>query len=779
MNASIFFVLLLVGCDGGESITDPGGTDPGSEEPPNEQVEELESQEGASWTLLQVDVGTESEESRSVQAIIDEDREVDATLSPDGTLYFLIPDLETGDYSVRFTEGENTWEFDLTVRESEENSSDETAREIVDELDSSGSEPTDAEEVLSEIESLEPEEQAKAEVFLSQNQSLVQELMDVLGESEVQSLSRLQERPQMVNVDEDVWVRTLAALEAASEAMTKMASLRESVEATPGIELALEFVDRVVESLLPVVDQLASATMESPIVYQGEGIRVESSTTGPPLSLTWETSDESLESWDAVTGESYRMQVEPLNFRTVRDSDIGHESSVVRSLVESYEAFRAGAAELYDESFDAYSEESDQVWPKIDEELILSMGTDDLELDISEVEPGLVEMTILPTDYQTELEQLETTLQFSLQLKDQSFELSVPVDVEVDPESIPEAPEFSRGWTVVDPALGSDPIHELVDIDFRDEMHGWAVGYDGSTDDGEGVAIYSNDRGRTWERDFDTETGENYRPVQVEYLSTGRAIAVTRNGVLLSRFDEESQWSVSDIASDLPFSGDVRFWTLETQDEDRWWLAGALVEGSDETQYTPILLRTDDGGESWSVVLDLSGEETGRFYSVFFLDEEVGWAAGPDNGVIYRTTDGGINWEKLTLEEFPEQMTHVTATRERVWLSGMDGYTARSEDGGESWYVNWFNQEDIEMIRFLDAIRGTGWMVGPSGVRESDVGGSIWNPVNRGLLGLGRPYDGYFTSIHVEEHGSVWFTGVRWSPEGGGGILVHRGFEVE
>ena len=66
-------------------------------------------------------------------------------------------------------------------------------------------------------------------------------------------------------------------------------------------------------------------------------------------------------------------------------------------------------------------------------------------------------------------------------------------------------------------------------------------------------------------------------------------------------------------------------------------MAGFLVTPTNEQT---IILNTTDGGNSWNYQFN---EPTGALYSIFFVDENNGWATG-NYGIILHTSNGGASW---------------------------------------------------------------------------------------------------------------------------------------
>ena len=69
--------------------------------------------------------------------------------------------------------------------------------------------------------------------------------------------------------------------------------------------------------------------------------------------------------------------------------------------------------------------------------------------------------------------------------------------------------------------------------------------------------------------------------------------------------------------------------------------------------------KTEDGGYTWVDQLNATG--VGGINDVFFLDEQMGYAAGDDRALL-KTMDGGVNWEFLSSANDPGILPPESAT---------------------------------------------------------------------------------------------------------------------
>jgi photosystem II stability/assembly factor-like uncharacterized protein len=98
-------------------------------------------------------------------------------------------------------------------------------------------------------------------------------------------------------------------------------------------------------------------------------------------------------------------------------------------------------------------------------------------------------------------------------------------------------------------------------------------------------------------------------------------------------------------------------------DPDHAWVAASSPGGSDLT--TVMVYRTADGGQTWQGGVPLSIQGGGGAGSLDFIDPQLGWliadlgaAAGHEAVEIFRTVDGGMQWQEVSLTSgYPDQST--------------------------------------------------------------------------------------------------------------------------
>ena len=93
---------------------------------------------------------------------------------------------------------------------------------------------------------------------------------------------------------------------------------------------------------------------------------------------------------------------------------------------------------------------------------------------------------------------------------------------------------------------------------------------------------------------------------------------------------------------------------------------------------------------TWQPVPDIYSNPNGqRFDDVFFLDENLGWAANGFYAAVYKTTDGGLNWsEQLNETNIPGNyyFRNIEFLNEDIGFIGtLNGTVFKTIDGGVNW----------------------------------------------------------------------------------------------
>ncbi len=218
----------------------------------------------------------------------------------------------------------------------------------------------------------------------------------------------------------------------------------------------------------------------------------------------------------------------------------------------------------------------------------------------------------------------------------------------------------------------------LTGVHFADSRLGWAVGHDG-------LILFSDDGGQSWRIQRDglaVQQQVNIESREVAHYNFASlrqqleaADEESRPALELALEDAELDLEDADIALEQPVFTSP-FMDVWFQDSTTGWAMGAFG----------TFVGTTDGGQHWTnlaAALDnpdefhlnaVTGDHKGR---VFIAGE---------GGVMFRSLDGGRNWE--TLEPFYEGSWFGAAyqpVNDTLFIFGLRGNLYRSTDFGSSW----------------------------------------------------------------------------------------------
>ena len=188
--------------------------------------------------------------------------------------------------------------------------------------------------------------------------------------------------------------------------------------------------------------------------------------------------------------------------------------------------------------------------------------------------------------------------------------------------------------------------------------------------------------------------------------------------------------------------------------------------GVTETQ----IVRTNDGGITWYNVTPQDVAETGSTVETFILDNQYAWVQKPDfnnfpnNGLLYHTTDGGLNWTISSTPFSGGDLSFIDVNN--GWMLADLGVGAGSnavavfqtKDGGATWtqaYTNDPNLPDAGDSLPLGGIKSdliplnmqTAWVSGVTYASGSvylfrtDDGGHTWSQVTLELPAGAENYE--------------------------------------
>jgi len=236
----------------------------------------------------------------------------------------------------------------------------------------------------------------------------------------------------------------------------------------------------------------------------------------------------------------------------------------------------------------------------------------------------------------------------------------------------------------------SNVSSDICSIGFVDSNTGWAVGK-------EGTILSTKDGGETWSMQ---KSPTNNHLFSVYFFDKNNGWAAGSFASVVHTIDGGATWVDQHQEVRKPLDAQLKkektvlvlkpqdptFNAIHAVDPDHVWIVG---------EYGTILYSSN-GGDSWQMqecrdIYPVVSEKewispVPSLYSVYFTNENNGWAVGMD-GIVLRTMNGGKNWEKLSspLAEGKPTLYRVKAIGNKAWAVGQYGEYMFSFDGGDNW----------------------------------------------------------------------------------------------
>ena len=201
-----------------------------------------------------------------------------------------------------------------------------------------------------------------------------------------------------------------------------------------------------------------------------------------------------------------------------------------------------------------------------------------------------------------------------------------------------------------------------------------------------------------------------------------RLVVVGERGHVLVSTDDGASWTQAEVPTRALLTA------VHMHDERTGWAVG----------HDAVILRTGDGGATWTLVHQAPEEEL-PLLDVWFRDDRTGFAVGA-YGYFLATDDGGETWTSRAIGEDDFHLNALVPVAgrspetqppepQRLYIAAEAGIAYRSDDGGETWselpspYAgSWFGGLAPDENRVLLAgLRGH--------LFRSEDGGDTWTEV--------------------------------------------------
>lgn len=202
---------------------------------------------------------------------------------------------------------------------------------------------------------------------------------------------------------------------------------------------------------------------------------------------------------------------------------------------------------------------------------------------------------------------------------------------------------------------------------------------------------------------------------------------------------------------------DVPIYSIFFVDENVGFAVGGQANcgGTGCTPIGSVVYKTINAGATWTkqIVPYLSSE----LNSVFFVNNQVGFAVGL--GLQLKTTNGGITWVPFEFE-FKGLMDKIAFVNSQTGFAmGLFGNVIKTVDQGQHW-IKAINSSDGHIYDFCFASEQVGYAAGQKEIVKTIDGGNTWSVLP------GSPSEIYFIHFADEKQGVAigkgHYTGGDW-----------------
>jgi len=171
-----------------------------------------------------------------------------------------------------------------------------------------------------------------------------------------------------------------------------------------------------------------------------------------------------------------------------------------------------------------------------------------------------------------------------------------------------------------------------------------------------------------------------------------------------------------------------------------------------------VVFLSNDAGSTWTKTVLGSY----AIYGISFADENNGVLCN-SYGEIYKTTDGGVTWNKLTLGVTVQNLYTIKYfSNNTILAAGYNNYVVRSTDGGATWTSQQLSGSSYALWSMSFKDNSNGVIVGYGGMLfKTTDGGATWTSINPGhtYYQYGVNYQSNGTVTSVGSSGSIFKSG--------------------
>lgn len=339
-------------------------------------------------------------------------------------------------------------------------------------------------------------------------------------------------------------------------------------------------------------------------------------------------------------------------------------------------------------------------------------------------------------------------------------------------------------------------------VDFTDDINGHIAGYSGFFSGDSGMIYATTNGGTNW---ISNPTGIKKPFRDVDFVDDMTGWAVGDGGLIINTTDGGTNWNKQLIQYSAPFTSGHWLYDIDFRNEMTGWTCG--MDG--------YVNKTTNGGNNWTTITTASFN---YLFSICFTDDnDTGWVCGR-LGTIQKTDNAGINWytqstgtsqhlNSIVVDNFGFPTTNIgwcvgnggtilssgivwvaqsspvtndlnsvfPLTYEHVFIAGSGGTILETTNSGTLWFSKTSGTtEDLKSIYFVNS--STGYVCGTNGtIKISTDGGDVWTDQTSGTTSTLNSIDFEETipdnGYAVGENGTIVSTtngGATWLKESSG-----------
>jgi photosystem II stability/assembly factor-like uncharacterized protein len=222
-------------------------------------------------------------------------------------------------------------------------------------------------------------------------------------------------------------------------------------------------------------------------------------------------------------------------------------------------------------------------------------------------------------------------------------------------------------------APGQWPQTQFNDVSALDEQTAWAVGRDFIANGP--IIVRTQDGGKTWVRQQAPNGTQGQELSGVKAVTASTVFAVGSGGIILKTSNGQD-WTLLNPGNGAPLSSWQRLDALNEQ---------VLCAGGADVDSYAAIACSSDGGLSWQRLGDPPGFWDEHIIDVSLVNPWTIFTAGGGDMVTHWTFNGGQTWGRKALIGGFDANGIVAVDSAFAWVACDNGVMFRTADGGQTW----------------------------------------------------------------------------------------------